>query len=86
MVSNRQTTIASDALREHQLEEVFAYYVDRLNKGDELNPQEILARHPELGADLLEYLEGYIDPDAAPSMPSDRTLGDYTLRREIGRG
>ena len=86
MVSNRETTIASDALREHQLEELFAYYVDRLNEGDELNPQEILARHPELGADLLEYLEGYIDPDAAPSMPSDRTLGDYTIRREIGRG
>ncbi|MFB3139350.1 MAG: hypothetical protein ACE10B_09035, partial [Phycisphaerales bacterium] len=67
MVSNRETTIASDPLREHQLEELFAYYVDRLNKGDELNPQEILAKHPELGADLLEYLEGYIDPDAAPT-------------------
>ncbi|MCZ6812174.1 MAG: serine/threonine-protein kinase, partial [Planctomycetota bacterium] len=86
MVSNRETTIASDALREHQLEELFAYYVDRLNKGDELNPQEILAKHPGLGAELLEYLEGYIDPDAAPTMPSDRTLGDYTIRRQIGRG
>ncbi|MEE9128931.1 MAG: protein kinase [Phycisphaerales bacterium] len=86
MVSNRETTIAVDALREQQLEELFAYYVDRLNEGDELNPQEILAKHPGLGADLLEYLEGYIDPDAAPSMPSDRTLGDYTIRREIGRG
>ncbi|MFB3112692.1 MAG: protein kinase, partial [Gemmatimonadales bacterium] len=86
MVSNRDTTIASDPLREHQLEELFAYYVDRLNEGEELNPQEILAKHPGLGAELLEYLEGYIDPDAAPTMPSDRTLGDYTIRRQIGRG
>ena len=86
MVRNRDTTIAVDPLREQQLEELFAYYVDRLNEGDELNPQEILAKHPELGTDLIEHLEGYIDPGAAPSMPSDRTLGDYTIRREIGRG
>ncbi len=86
MVSDRETVMNSATQRERQLEELFAYYVDRLNEGDEINPQEILARHPELGAHLLEYLEGYIDPDAAPTMPSDRTLGDYTIRRQIGRG
>ena len=31
---------------EHELEELFASYVDQMNRCDELNPQEILAKHP----------------------------------------
>ena len=34
---------------ERGLEKLFARYVDQLNRGDELNPQEILAKHPLVG-------------------------------------
>jgi serine/threonine protein kinase len=60
--------------------------VERLNRGEELHPQEILAKHPVLGEDLLASLEGYVDPDSTVPVSPCRTLGDYTLRREIGRG
>jgi serine/threonine protein kinase len=86
MVRDRETVIGSSAQRERELEELFAIYVERLNRGEELHPQEILAKHPVLGGDLLACLEGYVDPDSAPKASPSRTLGDYTLRREIGRG
>jgi len=31
---------------EIELEELFAFYVDALNRGEEFHPQEILAKHP----------------------------------------
>ena len=86
MVSSRETVVGSDAPRERELEELFASYVERLNRGEELHPQEILAKHPVLGGDLLACLEGYVDPDSAPRSLPSRMLGDYTLRRETGRG
>ncbi len=86
MVSDRETVLGSDAQRERELEELFASYVERLNRGEELHPQEILAKHPVLGGDLLACLEGYVDPESAPTAWPSKTLGDYTLRREIGSG
>ena len=71
---------------EHELEELFASYVDQLNRGDELNPQAILAKHPLVGEQLLACLEDYVGPDTAPINVQLQTLGDYTLRRQIGRG
>ena len=71
---------------QHDLEELFAFYVDQLNRGEELNPQEILAKHPFVGEQLLSHLEDYVGADAAPVEVQLRTLGDYTLRRQIGRG
>ncbi len=70
MVSDGKTTVASDDPRARELEELFASYVERLNRGEELHPQEILARHPSLGADLLACLEDYVDPQATPPAPT----------------
>ena len=71
---------------EQQLEDLFASYVDSLNQGDELDPQEILSKYPLVGEQLLVCLEDYVGADT-PSIDSQiRTLGDYTLRRQIGRG
>ena len=67
------------------LEQLYADYVDRLNRGESLVPTEILAAHPEQGAELLEILECFIAPDADWKPPSTQ-LGDYTLARRIGRG
>ncbi len=71
---------------EHGLEKLFASYVDQLNRGDELNAQEILAKHPVVGEQLLACLEDFVGAGNAPTNVQLQTLGDYTLRRQIGRG
>jgi serine/threonine protein kinase len=86
MVSDRKTVIADDVRRQRELEELFSLYVNRLNRGEELNPQEIFARHPGMGGELIAALENYVDPAGAPASPPSRTFGDYTIRRELGRG
>ena len=50
--------MASD--RERDLEELFTSYVDRLNDGEELDGEKILAENPVLGVEILDYLEEYI--------------------------
>ena len=71
---------------EKEFEELLASYVDRLNRGDELNPQEIMGKHPLVGEHLLAYLEDFVGADPASIDVQRRTLGDYVLRRQIGRG
>ncbi len=68
-----------------QFDRIVTEYVDRLNGGEELNPFEILAAHPEHGADILRHLEAYTVLESDTTAPLG-TLGDYTLRRQIGRG
>ncbi len=71
---------------ERGLGKLLASYVDKLNRGDELNPQEILAKHPLVGEQLLACLEDFVGAGNAPINVQLQTLGDYTLRRQIGRG
>jgi tetratricopeptide (TPR) repeat protein len=68
-------------------EELLARYIDRLNDGERIDPALIRAEHPELGDKLLQDLEAFIDLSRAhEEMLTARTLGDYTLRRRVGRG
>ena len=69
------------------LEDVVAEYVDRLNDGERIKRDQILAEQPYLGQEILEHLESFVDfaPDGDSTAPLG-TLGDYTLRRQIGRG
>jgi serine/threonine protein kinase len=69
------------------LEDLLAHYVDRLNGGERIEREEILAENPVHGPEILEHLEGFIEwtVDKEPDT-SLGTLGDYTLRRQIGRG
>jgi serine/threonine protein kinase len=69
------------------LEELLAHYVDRLNEGEHIGREEILARNPVHGPKLIEHLEGFIEwtVDTDSNQPLG-TLGDYTLRRQVGRG
>ena len=71
---------------EQELQELFASYVDQLNRGDELNPQDILAKHPLVGEQLLACLEDFLGAGNATVNVQLQTLGDYTLHRQIGRG
>jgi serine/threonine protein kinase/WD40 repeat protein len=76
-------------------------YLEQLEEGTALRPEEWLARHPELDGPPEEYLATLAllhqtalglgraaPPEAgrAPQAPAPGQLGDYRLVREVGRG
>ena len=72
--------------REHLLDQITAAYIERLNEGEILDPDKIQLEHPEFASALLERLKVFQQVGAnVPGQPLG-TLGDYTLRRQIGRG
>ena len=68
--------------------EILSRCLDRLNEDGLIDPEAILAEHPEFGAALLDDLRCFVDlrRSAAASDEPLGTVGDYTLRRQIGRG
>ncbi|MBI4586981.1 MAG: protein kinase [Planctomycetes bacterium] len=72
---------------EQRFEDLAAHYADRLLAGDQLQAEKILSAHPTLGHEILEHLEAFIKCSSGGREPATLgTLGDYTLRRQIGRG
>jgi len=69
--------------REQTIENTVGEYIDRLNAGEEIRPEDIFASHPDMAPEILEHLEYFMDLDGASRLG---TFGDYTLRRCIGRG
>jgi tetratricopeptide (TPR) repeat protein len=81
------------AARDDELfERLLGEFVDRLNAGESIDREAILNEHPELGPDLLREIETFEEfklPErtlAGAALQPLGTLGDYTLRRQIGRG
>ncbi len=76
-----------EGAEEARLQELVARYIDSLIAGETLDFDEILREHPDLGEQVVEHLRSYVDigADAEDGAPLG-TLGDYTLRRQIGRG
>ncbi len=69
------------------LEDLVARYVDRLTEGEKIDRYRILAEHPSRGLQIVEHLEAFVNlASNADSNDPLGTLGDYTLRRRIGRG
>ena len=69
------------------VEDLIAEYLDRLNDGDVLDPKAILAEHPGVGHQVIVALHEFVGSGSeANDAPPLGTLGDYTLRRQIGRG
>lgn len=62
-------------------------HIDRLNAGEPLDLEGLLRSHPEVGPSVIEQLKVFegIENNMHPTPPLG-TLGDFTLRREIGRG
>lgn len=79
-----ESNLAPDA--EPTYEHVVAKYVDRLNNGEKLDPLDIITEHPAMAEELLEDLGLYIQCCTEESGRTLGTLGDYTLRSQIGRG
>ncbi len=71
----------------NRLEDLLARYIDRLNEGERITKEDILAENPVHGPEIAEHLEGFIECTVDPKFRKTLgTLGDYTLRRQIGRG
>ena len=70
-----------------QIEEAVARYVDDLTAGRPVDPMQVLVENPGIGHDVLERVESFValQHDDQVQAPLG-TLGDYTLRRQIGRG
>jgi tetratricopeptide (TPR) repeat protein/tRNA A-37 threonylcarbamoyl transferase component Bud32 len=72
-----------------RLDQLFSTYLDRLNAGEQIDPLEIIASHPEEGEEIVADLEAFLRLRPATHERQDSslgTIGDYTLRRRIGRG
>ena len=85
--------------REQRLAEVLEQYLAEIQAGTAASKSELLKNHPDLADDLaaclasLDYVRGAkvgpgstSDVDPIPSQPTARTLGDYRILNEIGRG
>ena len=82
-----QAAFETDDHSSKKVEQFLAQYVERLTEGELLDPDEIRDNHPEIADALLAALGLFVDagPDGDRNEPLG-TLGDYTLRRQIGRG
>jgi serine/threonine protein kinase/tetratricopeptide (TPR) repeat protein len=69
------------------LNDLVADYVDRLNAGEEIDREAIRARHPDLADEILSELDAFVEVGWRERAGRELgTFGDYTLRRQIGRG
>jgi hypothetical protein len=68
-----------------ELEDLLGRYVDRLNDGERLDPEAVLAENPVHGPEIVAHLESFIESTVEKEEPQ-RVLGDYTLLRQVGRG
>ncbi len=70
-----------------RIEEAVAEYVDALISGKPLDRMQVLLDNPGIGHEILERLESFVGVEShgTTGVPLG-TLGDYTLRRQIGRG
>ncbi len=72
---------------DERLEHLVALYLGRLNDGERLDRARILAEQPDLGEEILRDLEAFLDLGAGGERDEPlRVIGDYTLRRQVGRG
>src|SRR5437763_7072953 len=78
--------------REQRLNDVLAAYLQAADAGQAPDPDELLARHPDLASELAVFLsnQGQIqalavpDPNAATLPPEPATLGPGPMVRYIG--
>ncbi len=69
-----------------ELANIIADYLDRLNTGENLDPAAIIAEHPDQGPRIVAALQEFVRLESPEESEPLGTLGDYTLRRQIGRG
>ena len=87
-------------VEQQELTEILDQYLQKIENGEPTDSDALLAAHPKYAATLARYLEslgvlhlasrGIHDSnpmlDLPQSLANERRLGDYELRRQIGRG
>jgi tetratricopeptide (TPR) repeat protein len=87
MAKNERGHGSSSGGEHRKLEDLLALYLGRLNDGEALDSDRILADHPDLGEEILRDLEAFVGMTGEGDTDEPLgTLGDYTLKRQIGRG
>ena len=72
-----------------EYDSVLAACIERLLDGDDLDPDRLRVEYPECWEELVVDLELFLEPEgslASAHAEPLRTIGDYSLEREIGRG
>ena len=77
--------LAGDPTAQDAIEDAVSWWVDRLIDGEELDPLEVLARHPGIGHEVVDRLESFVGIGREGN-PGLRRLGDFRVVRELGRG
>ena len=72
----------SPTQRQQQLERVIAAYLEAVDSGAHVDPQQWIARHPELSPDLGEFIadQTNLDQLVAPVRVPISALSNATLR------
>ena len=86
MPSDERNGTCDDKSESSVYHQLLGEYIDRLNAGEILDKDIIEAEHPDVACKLIESLEAF-QITGSPNVGTPLgTLGDYTLRRQIGRG
>ena len=73
--------------RTDRVDHLVTQYVDRLIGGETLDFDEVLIDHPDVGEEIVRHLRSFVELGDEPAGEEPLgALGDYTLRRQIGRG
>ncbi len=87
MASNGARQFSDDPRGSPEFEALLGDCIEELNRSGFVDPDHVLAEHPDLGPAVLEDLKTYVQLQQEEKTDSPLgTLGDYTLRRQIGRG
>ena len=73
--------------RDRRLQDVLVAYLEAAEKGQEPQPQELLARHPEFAAELADFLanRAQLDRLAAPLRQlAEAAANEVVARRTLG--
>lgn len=70
-----------------RVERLVSDYIDRLVDGETLDFDDIVIEHPDLGEEVISHVRQFVQlGESAGSGEALGALGDFTLRRQIGRG
>ncbi|MHC4954165.1 MAG: tetratricopeptide repeat protein [Planctomycetota bacterium] len=77
--------------RDGRIPEVLGEWRERLERGEHVDPEEVIAAHPELAEELRRRFETMAMADrffgtAQPQRTKPPELGGYRIIRELGRG
>ena len=78
-----------DDERERRLAQLVSDYMDRLNDGAKIDLETVAREHGSLGPEIVEQIRFFVGcfGDSGSTEPTPfRTLGEFTLRGEVGRG